>query len=538
MKRTLSILLCLILVCGTFSFAGAVFEQKPAENFTLQLPVKYHQTEARKVFTLLNEFRTGSDAWYWNETDDAKVKVNGLQPMQYDASLEQIAMQRAAELVVQMAHLRPDGTQCFTAFGAYQSAAENIAAGQETAQEVHTAWCEENESYAGQGHRRVMLSGALVAVGIGCVEYDGRYYWAEAFKTTYQDEVLSDPIDLVKTVDVNVAASQVEEYAVSSSIENFLLKPGDKISLPASTLSLKLTYSLSTQSIPLSLFWRSSDVTIASVNDGAIFAVKEGSCNLCADLHGQTIEYPIKVLHQHMPEVLPPVTATCLTTGLSAGSRCRTCGEIIKAQTVVPVQPHSFVTKTTRAKYQKDGRIVKTCSVCGLRQVVDIPQIKTIKLSDKTYTYDGSKHKPKVRLIDSEGNVLRRDRDYTLTYPSGMKKVGTYDIVVKLIGNYKGSKTLTYKILPAGVRNLKAVPGVKSAALSWDPADGATDYIVYYSETKKGGYSKLGSTQKTSASMIQLDSGKTYYFRIRSVTRSGSDQWNGPLCSPVAVKAK
>ena len=143
-----------------------------------------------------------------------------------------------------------------------------------------------------------------------------------------------------------------------------------------------------------------------------------------------------------------------------------------------------------------------------------------------------------MRLIDSEGNVLRRDRDYTLTYPSGMKKVGTYDIVVKLIGNYKGSKTLTYKILPAGVRNLKAVPGVKSAALSWDPADGATDYIVYYSETKKGGYSKLGSTQKTSASMIQLDSGKTYYFRIRSVTRSGSDQWNGPLCSPVAVKAK
>ncbi len=538
MKRMLSLLLCLILVCGTCAFAGAVYENTPEADFSVQLSVQYHQTEARKVFSMINDFRTGSDAWYWNENNDAKVTVSGLQPMQYDESLEKIAMQRAAELVVQMAHVRPDGTQCFTAFGSYQGAAENIAAGQETAEAVHAAWREDDAQYAGQGHRRVMLSDALQAVGIACVEYNGYYYWAEAFKTAVQDETQSDPIDLETTVSVNVAPSQVKEYIVSSSAESFSLKPGEKKALPTTTLSLKLNYSLFTQSIPLSLFWSSSDNAIVSVNDGMLFAVKEGSSSIRANLHGRILEYPVTVLHQHMTEVLPPVTATCLTTGLTAGSRCTTCGEILVAQEEVPVQPHDFVTKITRAKYQKDGRIVKTCSVCGLRQVIDIPQIKTIKVSAKTYTFDGSKHKPKVRLVDSEGNVLRRDRDYTLTYPSGMKKVGTYQIEVKLIGNYKGSKTITFKILPAGVKNLKATPGVKSAALSWDPADGATDYIVYYSETKKGGYRKLGSTLKTSASMIQLESGKTYYFRVRSVTKRGTSQWNGPLCSPVKVVAK
>ena len=164
--------------------------------------------------------------------------------------------------------------------------------------------------------------------------------------------------------------------------------------------------------------------------------------------------------------------------------------------------------------------------------------IETIVLSQKSYVYDGSRHTPKVVVRDETGTVLKRNTDYTLTYATGRKKVGTYTIKVQFTGNYSGSKTLKYKIVPGKVTNLKAKSASKSAVLSWSAVPGATHYAVYYSQKKKSGYQKLGTTAKTKATMLQLKSGTTYYFRVRAVTIRGDAQWNGALSSPIRVIAK
>ena len=75
-------------------------------------------TEARSMLQLINEFRTGDDAWYWNSDNRTVTKKTGLGRLQYDEELEAVALVRAKELAVLFDHTRPDGTSCFTAFPA------------------------------------------------------------------------------------------------------------------------------------------------------------------------------------------------------------------------------------------------------------------------------------------------------------------------------------------------------------------------------------------------------------------------------------
>ena len=58
----------------------------------------------------INSFRTGNEAWYWNSDNKTKTKCKNLGKLKYDYNLEQIAMQRAAEIAFQFSHERTDGT--------------------------------------------------------------------------------------------------------------------------------------------------------------------------------------------------------------------------------------------------------------------------------------------------------------------------------------------------------------------------------------------------------------------------------------------
>lgn len=568
MKRIVSFLLSFILLLGIVSVVGAADTAVPRDNFILSIPVRYKQTEARKLLSLLNAFRTGGDAWYWNEDNASKVNVSGLKALTYDYELEQIAMQRAAELVLQFSHTRPNGKLCFDAYGSCTAAAENIAAGQKTAQEVHAAWREDDEQYAGQGHRRNMLSSDMEAVGFGCVEYGGTTFWAQAFRTPVSAASATPALDTEVSVSVEIDPAQVKVYDVRLSAPEMELIVNSTQALPAAALRIRLQDGLNDVILMPDVTWESSDPPVAAIDEEMLFAANTGSCVLKGNVFDNPVEVAVTVknkapveptepatqeeptqptdptpaepttAHTHVPEVLPPVTPTCLTTGLTAGSRCKTCGEILEKQQTVPMLSHSFTTKQTKAGYQKAGKVVRTCSLCGKRETRYIPAVATIRLSGTKYVYDEQRHTPKVRILDENGKYLQRDIDFTLTYPTGRRDVGTYQIKIKFIGDYKGSKKVSYQIVPAKVEKLTARAGVKSAALSWKAAPGATDYVVYYSVTEKGGYKKLGSTSKTSAKMVQLDSGKVYYFRVRSVAKIDGKQWNGAASAPVRVVAK
>ena len=153
----------------------------------VEIPGQFRQTEMRGQLEMINAFRADPDAWYWNEDNTEKVYPNHddstkLKPLAYDYKLEQIAMQRAAELAVSFSHTRPDGTMCYTlTYMDYNPTGENIAMGQRSAEAAFIDWCEEDEPYEWQGHRRSMLYDQFNVVGLGAFEHNGVTYWVQEF---------------------------------------------------------------------------------------------------------------------------------------------------------------------------------------------------------------------------------------------------------------------------------------------------------------------------------------------------------------------
>ncbi|MBR3737773.1 MAG: glycoside hydrolase family 43 protein, partial [Eubacterium sp.] len=105
---------------------------------------------------------------------------------------------------------------------------------------------------------------------------------------------------------------------------------------------------------------------------------------------------------------------------------------------------HNYKTSITPATLEKNGKITKKCAVCGAVTTSVIYKPKSFKLSKTTYTYNKKAKKPKVTVKDSKGKTIS-SANYTLTY-SNNKKVGTAKVKIKFKNNFKGTKTLKFKI--------------------------------------------------------------------------------------------
>lgn len=166
-----------------------------------------------------------------------------------------------------------------------------------------------------------------------------------------------------------------------------------------------------------------------------------------------------------------------------------------------------------------------------------------VNLSKTAFTYNGKVQTPAVTVKYGSKNLVNKT-DYTVTYASGRKNVGTYAITVKLKGNYSGSKKVSYKINPKGTSISKLSRAKKAFTVTWKRQSSkmASKYIggyqVQYSLNKnfKTGNKTVGVAgyKKTSRKVTGLKAGKKYYVRLRTYMKVG----NTTLYSPwSAVKA-
>ena len=92
---------------------------------------------------------------------------------------------------------------------------------------------------------------------------------------------------------------------------------------------------------------------------------------------------PAQVLAQaadicdHVIVIDATVPATCTSTGLSEGSHCSVCGEVIKAQTVLEKLPHSLVQNDgKKPTYTESGwEPYETCDKCDYSTFVSLPAL-------------------------------------------------------------------------------------------------------------------------------------------------------------------
>ncbi len=203
---------------------------------------------------------------------------------------------------------------------------------------------------------------------------------------------------------------------------------------------------------------------------------------------------------------------------------------------------HSYKTTTTKATLSKNGKTVKKCTICGyVSKTTTIYYPKTIKLSKREYIYNGKIKTPSVTVKDSEGNILKKDTDYTVKYSSGRKSIGKYTVTITFKGKYSGTKKLTFKIVLGKVSLSKVTAGNKSATPVWNTVSGASGYEVKYSTSSKFKNAKTATVKKGASkkkTIKKLTKGKKYYFKIRAYKIVDGKKVYGAWSTVKSVKIK
>ena len=221
-------------------------------------------------------------------------------------------------------------------------------------------------------------------------------------------------------------------------------------------------------------------------------------------------------------------------------NKCDTSCNVCSATRTIT---HAYKTTTTKATLSKNGSIVKKCTVCGkVANNTAIKYAKTFKLSTTSYTYNGKVKTPSVTVKDSAGKTLKKNTDYTVTYASGRKNVGTYKVTIKGKGNYSFTKTLTFKINPAKTTVSKLTAGKKSITVAiTKKSTQVTGYQIQYSTSKtfsKATTKTISSYKTTKYTLKSLSAKKTYYVRVRTYKTVGKTKYYSGWSTYKYVKTK
>ena len=212
------------------------------------------------------------------------------------------------------------------------------------------------------------------------------------------------------------------------------------------------------------------------------------------------------------------VSGNTLTVQLVSDSYGNYYGYSIDKIEVTKIE-HTNKTTTTKATTAKDGKIVTACTICGkLSKTVVILRIASISLSSTSYTYNGKVKTPTATVKSSKGTTLKNGTDYTVSYASGRKMPGQYAVKITLKGNYSGSKTLYFTILPGVTSKIATATNSSAIKLTWKAVPGATGYRVFQYDSKTKKYVTLKTTTGTSYTVTKLRSGTNYIFAVRAYT--------------------
>ena len=162
--------------------------------------------------------------------------------------------------------------------------------------------------------------------------------------------------------------------------------------------------------------------------------------------------------------------------------------------------------------WYSDSKITDNSNAVDLKNAV-FPSVAV-----RTYTGSGITPEPKLTY---NGKKLKKDVDYRLTYQNN-KSVGTATITATGMGDYKGTKSTTFKIRPKTVTSFKMKAASKQITLSWAKNSLATGYQIYQTDTLSGTYKKvktITSNATTTWKQSSLKENREYFYRIRAYTK-------------------
>ncbi len=152
-------------------------------------------------------------------------------------------------------------------------------------------------------------------------------------------------------------------------------------------------------------------------------------------------------------------------------------------------------------------------------------------------SFTGSNITPSV-TVKVAGRTLTSGTDYTVSY-SNNKNVGKATVKIIGKGNYSGSLSAKFDIVPAKQQIQKLETKYKGFYIDWAQKGSATGYDVEYSvnANMSGAVSKhLTANKPDTLTVSGLSGDKTYYVRVRSYTNVNGKVYYGAWSDIKSIK--
>ncbi|MBO4408600.1 MAG: Ig-like domain-containing protein, partial [Clostridiales bacterium] len=272
------------------------------------------------------------------------------------------------------------------------------------------------------------------------------------------------------------------------------------------------------------------DFTVAyanNINAGTADAIITGQGNYTGTV---TKHFEIKPLGIDRAEFesIPPQTVTGKAVKPKVVGTLRIANDV----TVKLVAGKDYQVKYTNNK--KVGRATATITGLGnfdsFRKIdFDIvdksaADFKVSAIADKIYNSNSIEPKPTIKY---KGKKLKKGKDYSLSYSNNVEP-GTATIHINGMGAYKGSKEVTFKILPQEVKgvSIKTSNGGATVNATWKPQLGVDGYNVYRIDSN-GNVKKVASVSgrdKKSATITKNPKGSKFKFVVVAYKNSNGKQ--------------
>lgn len=148
-------------------------EQQPGDFVTIRVDAQQEETDREALLDRINAIRMEAcEEGVDSPVDGTPLTKADYVPLQWSFALEKIAALRAVESTIIQDHIRPDGTECFTAVPEGISyTMETLAWGFESAADAVEGWYSEKSSYVNAdgkpaGHYMALINPQNRFVGI------------------------------------------------------------------------------------------------------------------------------------------------------------------------------------------------------------------------------------------------------------------------------------------------------------------------------------------------------------------------------------
>ena len=158
----------------------------------------------------------------------------------------------------------------------------------------------------------------------------------------------------------------------------------------------------------------------------------------------------------------------------------------------------------------------------------------SVSLEKSSFVYNGQSITPVVYVAYNHNNLIQ-NTDFTATY-SNNNAPGVATVKITGIGNYSGSISRTYIILPEKIASVSIKKdSATSAIISWSAASKVSGYEILKFDSAKNAYVHLThvSNSQTSYKVSSLKNSTAYYYQVRAYKTVNDKNYYGEVGNTV-----